>query len=218
MAEEAAQVNTNAASAESAPVEPVAAATTEPAAPTAEPTAEPTKSPFEEGEAAAEPKAEETPKAEDKPAEPEVPESYDIKLKEGFELSEGTMTEMQELFKEAKVTQETAQKLADFHQKVIEDAVAKDEQAATQQIEGWRKEWAKNPNLEAIKMQRNAALNHAGEEFKKLINSEPLLGDNPVINNALALFGKLLSEPAVVAGEKGATERSPQKVLWNNMA
>jgi hypothetical protein len=91
----------------------------------------------------------------EEPAKPEEPVAYDIKLPEGIEVDPALLDAAKNIFTEAKVAPEVAQKLATFHgeqMKALGEAlVSKQYETWNNTISGWQKEVTADPEIGGAK-------------------------------------------------------------------
>lgn len=164
-----------------------------------------------------------------------APEKYEpFNLPEGFEANEEVMTEARAVFKELGLSQETAQKLVDFHAK---QATA----AANAPVEYWKqmqKDWVaeikadkdlggKIPEVRATISKAIDQLGDLAVPFREAMDLTGA-GNNPAFFRAFYKFAQLLTEGAHVSGggpskagqlAPGATEKpTAAKALYPNLA
>jgi hypothetical protein len=158
----------------------------------------------------------------DKPAG--APEKYeDFKLPEGVVIPDEVKGEYLNLFKEANLTQEAAQKLIDFQigvEKKAADALTKhwDATHAT-----WKKAITEDKDFGGEKFKESLALAKAAlaSEFADPELAEALevtgAGNNPAVFRLLARLGKAVSDDKLVPAGKGkGAEKDPAKILFPN--
>lgn len=162
---------------------------------------------------------EKKPADEKKPETPAVPDKYEFKLPEGFELKAETNTEVQELFKGLGLSQESAQKLVDFHAKEVK-AVA---DAGASAVEAMRTEWrnttVKDPVLgdgKGLKGEVAATIakgiDALGPDIAKGFRQamdETGMGDHPAIIKAIHVFAQRVTEGTHVAGKGPSESKAP---------
>lgn len=160
---------------------------------------------------------------EDKPEEPQLPEKYDLTYSEDLELLKGIDESLQDAFKEAKLTQEQAQIIANNLNKVDKNLVDTLSKSVDNMYKAWRSDLSKHPlfvgdNLKqseaTIRKGFNAVLNspEATPEYKEWMNSyffsksEKNPNGQGVINNprVAELFfhiGKALGSDNAIVGK-----------------
>lgn len=162
-------------------------------------------------------------KSESKDAPQGAPEKYEFAFPEGYQTDAAVMGEFETVSRELGLTQEQAQKLADFGPKIAQLATA--EQAKV--VEAAKAEWleaAKNDReFGGDKYDANLAISLRGleaygtPELSKLLH-ESGLERHPEVVRVFWRIGKTVSEDTVVTGARGevATE-DRAKLLFPSM-
>lgn len=158
----------------------------------------------------------------DKPAG--APEKYeDFKLPEGVVVPDEVKGEYLNLFKEANLSQDTAQKFIDFQLKVEKKAA----EALTKHWDdthaGWKKAIKEDKDFGGEKFKENRAFAKAAlaSEFADPELAEALevtgAGNHPAVFRLLARIGKAASDDKLVPAGKGkGAEKDPAKKLFPN--
>lgn len=166
---------------------------------------------------------------ENKDGKEVVPEKYEFKAPEGMELDPELTDEFSKVAKELELSQEKAQKLADFGPKILQKAAEKQVQQWTEIREGWVND------LKADKEFGGPKLNETVERAKRALNkfdggdgkllkllSAPNkggtgFGDNDALIKFLARVDKATSEDSAIdGGDSGKDNRSAADVLYPN--
>lgn len=145
--------------------------------------------------------------ADAKEPAPAVPEAYKFEMPEGFELNETALEEITPVLKELKLTQEQAQKLADWHfaqLKSMEDAQVK---ARASVIDQWTRELKADreiggPDLKANLLYGTRLLNRFGSADLDSLLQQSGLDRNPVMVRFLVAVGKEFAEDRWADGGK----------------
>jgi len=182
-----------AAETQASPAESVASATEKPAESTAQ-GEEQTLLGKEEG------------KPEERPAEvkPEVvvPEKYDLKVPEGMTLDQAMLDKISPVFKELKISQEGAQRLADVYAPYIKEMVEQSRTTAVgefnKMVGDWKAETTKELSKDGAKSEQELA--HAakfidkfgGPELRQVLN-ETGLGNHIALVKAFIKAGKAIA-------------------------
>lgn len=174
---------------------------------------------------------------EGKPEEPQLPEKYELTYGEDLELLKGIDESLQEVFKEAKLTQEQAQLIASNLNKVDKNLVDSLSKSVDNMYKAWRNDLSKHPlfvgeNLKqseaTIKKGFNAVLNspEATPEYKEWMNSyffsksEKNPNGQGVINNpkVAELFyhiGKALGSDNAIIGMTPIKKKTFAQLLYD---
>lgn len=143
--------------------------------------------------------------ADPKPDEPTVPENYEFKFADGIQLDQAMVDEFTPIAKEAGLTNDQAQKLADLYVKGIgarEEAILAEHQT---RIADWQKASKEDKEFGGAKLSENLAVaKTAYDKFtspalRELIE-ETRLGDHPEMIRLFYSIGKLLKEDGFVEG------------------
>jgi hypothetical protein len=148
-----------------------------------------------------------------------APEEYtDFSVPDGFEISETDMNESTALFKDAKLTQEQAQKFIDFEVARNERLAAEAESMRTETRDNWRKaveqdEDLGGANLAKTKAQCGQVLRtfDADGSFTELLEHTDL-GNHPLVVGFLTSVGKSLAEDSGSGGDRGGEDRDTDRL------
>lgn len=169
--------------------------------------------------------------AEDKVKEatkPEgAPEKYEFKAADGQQFDPELTAEFSTIAKELNLTQENAQKLADFGPKILQKAMDKQVQQWTEIREGWvtaikaDKEFGGNKFAETIERAKRALGKFGDAGLSKLLAAPSKggtgFGDNDSLIKFLARVDKATSEDAAVDGDpSGKDNVSAASVIYPN--
>ena len=151
----------------------------------------------------------------EEPTQTGAPEAYsDFKVPDGYTLDKAVVDEASPLFKEMNLTQDQAQKLADFFIKHNQASVNKLYNEFSETWKGWQNEskaWlASNGGESQVKATIGRALNQifqkdgspdseAIEGFRKAMELTRA-GDNPYFVRALSVMAKAFVEPRQIQG------------------
>jgi hypothetical protein len=190
-----------------APAPPAGPSPAEPAAPAVPPT----ESLLEAAGKPPEAKPGEKAPEPEKPAEPPAPEkiAYDLKLPEGFTAAPEQMSAATDLFNQAKVPPELAQKLIDQHvasmRAYAEQTLANQWKVFNEAKDGWRTATLADPELggsghatamAAIATARDALVPEKDRPaFKKLLDDSGI-GNNPAFLRVFYRAAKFFKEPS----------------------
>lgn len=139
--------------------------------------------------------------------EPQLPEKYEFDIPEGMQVDEKMMAELDPVLRELKLSQEDANKLADFYSK----AQLQQRDAWAAQVKSWQDEVKADPDIGGDKFQAsiqtaNEALNRFGAspEFIQFL-SDFGLGNHPEMVKFMVEVGKATSEdrPEPATQDKG---------------
>jgi len=160
--------------------------------------------------------------AEEVKKQSEVPAEYEFKIPEGMELDQKFMERVVPIFKEAKLSQGTAQKLADLYvEKLNEGAKEFEEQQKANYnafVEGLKQETIKvlGPNYkQELAFAARSRDRFASPELIQKLNQSGLANDKDMI----ALFikaGRAISEDKVVEGKPAvSSEKDELEILYD---
>ena len=151
-------------------------------------------------------------------AKPVVPEKYEITAPEGFDgIDEALLNDFTTLAKEAGISNEQAQKLADLYSKQLMAQAEAQEQQWFKQREEWVNELKRDPefgngNEETFRGnvgKAQLALEQFGTPELKQYLLDTGLGDNTHVLKLMAKVGNALGEDSlVVGGASGAGKRA----------
>lgn len=155
---------------------------------------------------------------EDKSAE--APEAYELKAPEGLELDQDALGEFTAIAKELKLSNETAQKLADVAMKMEQRRA----EAHSKMVKEWAdqsktdKEFGGDAFNENLSVARKAIDTFGSPQLKELLDASGL-GNHPEVLRTFFKAGKAISEGKFVAsGARAATQQpSAAKALYPNM-
>jgi hypothetical protein len=154
-------------------------------------------------------------------AEPVIPEKYEIKPPEGMTVDQGLLDAVTPVFKELKLTQEGAQKLADAYAphvaKVVEQAQTQAVGEFNKMVDGWKTETINilskdggKPEVELAHAARFIA-KFGGTELQQVLNDTGL-GNHPVLVKAIIAAGKTLANDNFPdSGHKEGTPPTPEE-------
>lgn len=143
----------------------------------------------------------------------------DFSLPEGVNLNEGAMKDFLPLAKDAKLTQEQAQKFVDIGGRLAEESIALQEQAHKSQTQEWIKASFKHPELgDGKREQYKEAMGFADKAMRAFGDKElvqTLIDTGLVHNPSLVLYfkkaGQAISEDTLVTDRK--TGRTDDQML-----
>lgn len=177
------------------------------------------------GEGAPESQNTDAPKVDDKTDEaksdePVIPDKYELQMPEGFELDEEAWKVFEPEFRDLKLTNDQAQKLANANAKVERLKAEAMEKAFNAQVEKWAEDVKADKELggQAFEQTRTDALRAVGKygspELKTLLNQTGL-GNHPEFVRFCTRIGKELKEdnPINPGGTAGG-EKSIEERLW----
>lgn len=140
-------------------------------------------------------------------AEPVIPEHYELTMPEGVTLDEESLALVEPVFKDIKLTQEAAQKIADVFPSIAEKIAQRSTEAANNRIltevVAQRKEWAEGcqkdpvyggPNFDASKANAAKFIDQFGGDQLRSILNDSGLGNHPALFAACAKAGAMLAE------------------------
>lgn len=145
-----------------------------------------------------------------------VPDKYDFKVPEGYTLDEAVSTEASKLFKDAGLSQATAQSLVDFYIAKTQEAAAAPYKAFTEMKEQWRKDLEGDSQvghrLNEVKVNFSRALDSLGDpklaaEFREIMDFTGA-GDHPAFARVIDKWTQRLTEGKSVTGGVAAV-RAP---------
>lgn len=156
-----------------------------------------------------------------------APDKYEFKAADGQQFDPELTTEFSTIAKELNLTQENAQKLADFGPKILQKAMDKQVQQWTEIREGWvtaikaDKEFGGNKFAETIERAKRALGKFGDAGLSKLLAAPSKggtgFGDNDSLIKFLARVDKATSEDAIVDGApSGADNVSAASVIYPN--
>lgn len=160
-------------------------------------------------------------KAKDEAAKASVvPEKYDIKVPEGLTLDQALLDKITPIFKDAKISQATAQKLADAYSEIIKAQVTESQKVQQANFDSF---------VEDLKKETIAELSKDGKDYKKelafaaktrdrfmskelveKLNLSGLANDIDVIRHLITI-GKAISEDKVIEGKGSGAEDTSDK-------
>jgi hypothetical protein len=140
-----------------------------------------------------------------------VPEKYEFKAPEGSEYDAKVIEAFSGAAKEAKLSQETAQKLIETMAPAMAARQAEQIEAIHEQ---WRSTSAADPEIGGTKFQENLGVakkaydNFATPELRKLLDDTGM-GNHPEVIRMMFRVGKAISEDKVVVGNTGNNTAKP---------
>lgn len=151
----------------------------------------------------------------EKAAKDAVPEKYDIKAPEGLALDEALLGEFTPLAKELGLSNEKAQKLADFYGKTAQANAQRQVEAWNQTINGWLTEAKADKeiggaNFDASVADAKSFINAFGDASLKQALDLTGVGNHPAFIKAFAKAGKAVREANLHFG--GAGQGAPKDV------
>lgn len=177
----------------------------------------------EEGQAPKKEEGKDT-EAGKKAGETTVPEKYDIKVPDGMTLDQGMLDTFTPVFRELKLTQEQAQKLADAYAPMIKaqaEAATQARLADFQKIVGeWKDETIKALGADSAKKMALAAkaINKlGGPELREVLN-ETGVGNKIELVNFFIKVGEIVSEDTFTdTNTQQPSEADKLKVMYPSM-
>jgi hypothetical protein len=175
-----------------------------------------------EGTDATPPDSTETPAAEPKAEEKVIPEAYDIKAPEGVTLDEKALAEFTTMAKEFGLSNEQAQKLADFDAARMKAHALDATAAYEKQQSDWRDEFAADKDFGGEKMTASVlAANKAliamtTPEERVYIKDSGLSNYPPLVKMLARAHSLFMSEGTWVSGGKQANEVPPEVKMFPN--
>ena len=148
-----------------------------------------------------------------------VPEKYDLKVPEGFVLDEAVMGEFTELAKEAKLSQEAAQKFADLHAKLAKEASQRLIGQWEKTIEGWQTEAKADPEIDGADHEEKLATAKFGlkkfgtPELSQLMD-DLFVGNHKEFIRLFYRLGKYAQDPKFIEAEAAGSVKSDAEVLY----
>ena len=151
-----------------------------------------------------------------------IPEKYEITAPEGFEgIDEALLNDFTPLAKEAGISNEQAQKLADLYSKQMMAQAEAQEQQWFKQREDWVKELKGDPefgngNEETFRGsvgKAQLALEQFGTPELKQYLLDTGLGDNVHVLKLMAKVGGALGEDSFISGGGGGARKRPLEEL-----
>lgn len=145
------------------------------------------------------------PKTETDAKDPVVPEAYDLKMPDGVELDAKLMESVTPLFKELKVTNEAAQKIADVFAAHKQAEAQASIQAFQDTLADWNKQITSDPefggkNYEATKKAAQAVIARYGDEQLRQDLNQYGVGNLPSLIRAFARAGRAMAEDTMKGG------------------
>ena len=150
-----------------------------------------------------------------------APEKYELNMKEGFAWDEATAAAVTPMFQELGLSNEQAQKLADFHM----DAMQKFQSSQIEKfhaIQAAELEAAKtDPEVGGAKLQESLGFAakamdaYGGQEFRQALATHGM-ANNVTMLKFLAKVGRELTGDHFVKGTPAPKEESAAKVLYPN--
>lgn len=142
--------------------------------------------------------------------DPSIPTYTDFKMPEGVTVDPKVMGEATELFKEARLPQEAAQKFVDFHASQLKAAAEAQARAFVDLQTRWHGEVMADPEIGGSKWQDSAS---AANRLMDRLNIPGLkdalnltgAGNHPAVVKAFVRLGQMVSEDKVLTGAPGPT-------------
>ena len=164
-------------------------------------------------------------KSDDYKSSDGAPESYsDFSMPEGIDINETDLGAFHELAKNMNLTQDQAQGLVDYQSKRAEGALQSQQEAFTDQQEGWIKELKADKDFGGDSFDENSAL--AAKVVRKFGNPEVTsmlmktgMGNNPLLVKMFNSIGKAISEDNLqIDGDKnnGPVKKNAENILYPN--
>lgn len=160
------------------------------------------------------------------PKAPVVPEKYEFKLPDGMTIDADAYAEVEPMFKELKLTNEQAQKVADAHIKAVQKLQAQQRDAWVKQNEGWVKSMKSDAeyggdkfdtNLGGIKKAIDKVAGEHSAAFSEMLDITGA-GNHPEMARFLYRVGKMVGEGSMVRGEGSVSSPKPtEQVLYTSM-
>lgn len=145
--------------------------------------------------------------------------AYDLKMPEGVELDKAAADEFTTFAKDAKLTPEQAQKVADIGAAMIQRQA---QQFATT-IETWQTAVKTDPEIGGDKLDATLAsaksvLATFGKPELTAVLDQTGLGNHPELIRLLANIGKKMSPDTFVGGKQEPVAADPAKLMYPSMA
>lgn len=177
-----------------------------------------------EAKAEAEPKPAETKadegKVEDKEASKSVPEKYEFKFEEGVEVDAAALDAFSPVLKEAGLTQEQAQKLANVYATQMSRVQESLVEQHTRQVQEWAKAVREDKeiggaNFDAnVKVAQRAIARFGDAELKQVLDQYGL-GNHPALVRAFLKAGREIKEDNLeLGGAAGNGVRKPTEEVF----
>lgn len=146
----------------------------------------------------------------------------DFTFPEGVKPDEGTLSEFKTLAKEAKLSQDAAQKLIDLQIKTEKSKHDRETKAWSDMQAKWVEDVKADPEVGGVDYQEKLAI--ANKAFKQYGDKDlhelfkfTGVGNHVAMVRFMYKLGKTLSESDVVTGRSGAQERDVAKLLYPTM-
>lgn len=191
------------------------------------------KEPTAEEKAAADKKAaDDKAKDDKKPVLTGAPDKYgEFKAPEGFVLDKKQMEDAAPIFKELNLSQDGAQKLVDFHAKVLAEAKESSATLWKETQDTWKKEVAADPviggKLDQVKATVAKAIDGLGDPKLALAFRQAMdytgAGNNPSFIRTFYALALKVTEPSHVAGggptkvNEPGSAKSPAQRMYPNL-
>ena len=145
----------------------------------------------------------------------DVPDKYTVTLPDGMALDEKLLGDLSPVFKEAGVSNETAQKLATAYAKHQQDSFTEYAKQVADERKAWVNELRKDPDFDATLASGQRAVALAGKEVNavKALLNDTGLGDNPIFVRWMAAIGAHLSEGSFIASQGNSSPAFKDKKL-----
>lgn len=151
--------------------------------------------------------------------EAEMPIEYtDFKLPDGYTLDDGIKNEFLTVAKEAKLSQDVAQKLVDIQTKYAQEQSARVQAEFQKTVKDWQNETITflGPEYKKELSYVSKAISKYGTpELRTLLNTTGL-GNNKEVVNYFRNVGKEMSDDTMIDGRKSEGEVSLAKRLYPN--
>lgn len=145
-----------------------------------------------------------------------APEKYDIKLPEGFALSDEMRVEYETFSRRNNLTQEEAQAGMDQHLKMVNGLLAQIQKAGEDQRKSMHDETMKHLGADAQKKLANVAKmidKYGTPELRKYLN-ESGAGDHVEVVKLMQKLAEAMSPDTLVQGKPSTGKKSPADVMF----
>jgi len=145
--------------------------------------------------------------------EAEMPEHYEFKLPEGMQLDKEGFDVLEPLLKEAKVPQETAQRLVDLYIQRAEANRNADKAAYSEVVKSWTEQTKADPEIGGAKLAENLGLgarviNKFGTPAALEVLRDSGLMNHPEVIRMFVKLGRVISEDKFIEPAPGASKVS----------
>lgn len=153
-----------------------------------------------------------------------APENYaDFKIADGLSIDETALTEFKAFAKEMNWSQEQAQKIVDFQNKLELQRTEQGQKQWEAVVEAWRnaaktdKEVGGPQFKEQVALADKALQKYGTPELRQLFN-DTYVGDHPEMIRVFARIGKAMSEDTISTGGNAASSVPIEQKLFPSMS